>query len=108
MSEVKRGDVYLVMLNPARGDEIRNMRPCLVLSPNELNSSLNTFIVAPMTTGGHEYPFRLSCEFGGTPGFIVLDRMRTVDRRRLAGRLGTIEPETLRSALQTLRTMFEH
>ena len=83
MSEVKRGDVYLVMLNPARGDEIRNMRPCLVVSPNELNSSLNTFIVAPMTTGGHEYPFRLSCEFGGKPGFIVLERLRTVDRSRL-------------------------
>ena len=78
------------------------------MSPNELNSSLNTFIVAPMTTGGHEYPFRLSCDFGGTPGFIVLDQVRTVDRRRLARRLGTIEPETLRSALQTLRTMFEH
>ena len=105
---MRRGDVYLVMLNPARGDEIRNMRPCLVISPNELNSSLNTFIVAPMTTGGHEYPFRVPCEFRGTAGFIVLDQLRTVDRRRLARRLGTIEPDTLRSALQTLRTMFEH
>ena len=108
MSEVKRGDVYLVMLNPGRCDEIRNMRPCLVVSPNELNSSLDTFIVAPMTTGGHEYPFRIACQFGGTPGFIVLDQLRTVDRRRMARRLGRIDPDTLRSAQQTLRTMFEH
>ena len=108
MSEVRRGDLYLVMLNPTRGDEIRNMRPCLVVSPDELNSSLNTFIVAPMTTGGHEYPFRLSCEFGGMAGFTVLDQLRTVDRRRMARRLGRIEPDTLRSALQALGTMFEH
>ena len=108
VSEVRRGDVYLVMLNPTRGDEIRNMRPCLVVSPDELNNSLNTFIVAPMTTGGHEYPFRLSCEFGGLAGFIVLDQLRTVDRRKMARRLGRIEPDTLGSALQALRTMFEH
>lgn len=107
MSEVRRGDVYLVMLNPARGDEIRNMRPCLVVSPDELNSSLNTFIVAPMTTGGHDYPFRVSCEFGGRAGFIVLDQLRTVDRRRMARRLGQVDSETLRSVLQVLRTMFD-
>ena len=108
MSEVRRGDVYLVMLNPTRGDEIRNMRPCLVVSPDELNGSLNTFIVAPMTTGGHEYPFRVSCEFGGTAGFIVLDQLRTVDRRRLARKLGEMDSDTLGSALRALRTMFEH
>ena len=108
MSEVRRGDVYLVMLNPARGDEIRNMRPCLVVSPDELNSSLNTFIVAPMTTGGYAYPFRIACEFRGTAGFIVLDQLRTVDRRRMARRLGRIERDTLRDALQPLRTMFDN
>ena len=107
MSEVRRGDVHLVMLNPARGDEIRNMRPCLIVSPDELNRSLNTFIVAPMTTGGYEYPFRVACEFGGKTGFIVLDQLRTVDRRRMARKLGQIDPETLRSVLQVLRTMFD-
>ena len=106
--EVRRGDVHLVMLNPARGDEIRNMRPCLVVSPNELNSSLNTFIVAPMTTGGHEYSFRIACEFAGKAGFIVLDQLLTVDRRRMARKLGAIDHDTLRTALQALRTMFEH
>ena len=108
MSEVRRGDVYLVMLNPARGDEIRNMRPCLVVSPDELNGVLNTFTVAPMTTGGHAYPFRVRCEFQGTAGYIVLDQLRTVDHRRMARRLGRIDPATLREALEALRTMFEN
>ena len=107
MSEVRRGEVYLVMLNPARGDEIRNMRPCLVVSPDELNGDLNTFIVAPMTTRGHAYPFRVACEFQGTAGYIVLDQIRTVDRRRMARRLGRIPSETLRQVLAVLRMMFE-
>lgn len=108
MSEAGRGDVYVVMLNPTRGDEIPSVRPCLVVPPDELNSSLNTFIFAPMTTGGHKYQFRLSCELGGTAGFIVLDELLTVDRRRMARRLGRIDPDTLRSALAALRTMFEY
>ena len=108
VTEVRRGEVYLVMLNPTRGDEIRNMRPCLVVSPDELNSVLDTFIVAPMTTGGHAYPFRIPCEFRGTAGFIVLDQLRTVDRRRMARRLGNIDSQTLEVVLSTLRLMFEH
>ena len=108
MSGVRRGDIYLVMLNPARGDEIRNLRPCLVVSPDELNGTLNTFIVAPMTTGGHAYPFRIACEFRGTAGYIVLDQVRTVDRRRMARRLGRIPSDTLREVLEALRMMFEH
>ena len=107
MSEVRRGDVFLVMLNPARGGEIRNMRPCMVVSPDELNESLDTFIIAPMTTGGHAYPFRIPCEFQGRDGHIVLDQLRTVDRRRLARRLGTMDAATLGDVLRVLRTMFE-
>ncbi len=108
VSEVRRGDVYLVMLNPACGDEIRNLRPCLVVSPDELNGALSTFVVAPMTTGGHAYPFRIACEFQGTSGYIVLDQVRTVDRRRMARRLGRIQSATLRETLAALRMMFEH
>ena len=107
MSEVRRGDVYLVMLNPTRGDEIRNVRPRLVVSPDELNESLDTFIIAPMTTGGHTYPFRIRCKFQGRDGHIVLDQLRTIDRRRLARRLGTMDSATLGNALRVLRTMFE-
>ncbi len=108
VSEVRRGDVYLVMLNPDRGGEIRNLRPCLVVSPDELNGALNTFVVAPMTTGGHAYPFRIACEFQGKAVHIVLDQVHTVDRSRMARRLGKIQSATLREALAALRMMFEH
>ncbi|MEQ1857803.1 MAG: type II toxin-antitoxin system PemK/MazF family toxin [Longimicrobiales bacterium] len=101
-----RGDVFLVSLDPTRGHEIRKARPCVVLSPNELNGSLGTFIVAPMTTGGHAYPFRLACRFDGKDGFVVLDQLRTVDRRRLVKRLGRLTPVTLAKALGGLREMF--
>ena len=107
MLQSRRGDVYLVKLNPTRGDEIRNMRPCLVVSPDELNESVNTFIIAPMTTGSHPYSFRIPCEFQGTDGHIVLDQLRTVDRRRLARRLGTMDSGTTTEALSVLRAMFE-
>ena len=83
------------------------MRPCMVVSPDELNESLDTFIIAPMTTGGHAYPFRIPCEFQGRDGHIVLDQLRTVDRRRLARRLGTMDAATLGDVLRVLRTMFE-
>ena len=101
-----RGDVYLVSLNPTKGREIRKTRPCVVVSPDELNNSLSTFVVAPMTAGGHPYPFRLACRFEKKDGFIVLDQIRTVDRRRLVKRLGRLTPTTLAKALGVLREMF--
>lgn len=101
-----RGDVFLVSLDPTLGREIKKARPCVILSPDELNHHLGTFIVAPMTTGGHPYPFRLACRFEGTDGFVVLDQLRTVDRRRLGKRLGRITSVTLTKALGGLREMF--
>ena len=101
-----RGDVFLVSLDPTMGREIRKARPCVIVSPDELNHHLNTFIVAPMTTGGHRYPFRLACRFEGKDGFVVLDQLRTVDRQRLVQRLGRITPVTLAKALGGLREMF--
>jgi mRNA interferase MazF len=101
-----RGDVYLVSLDPTTGREIRKSRPCLVVSPDELNSHLGTFIVAPLTTGGHAYPFRLKCRFRAREGFVVLDQLRTVDRARMVRRLGRISPPTLRRSLSVLREMF--
>jgi mRNA interferase MazF len=103
---VQRGDVFLVDLNPTRGGEIRKTRPCVVVSPEELNMSLRTFIVAPLTTGGHPYPFRVPCRFGGRSGHIVLDQLRTVDRERLMRRLGRLAPSILEKALAVLREMF--
>ena len=101
-----RGDVYLVSLNPTEGREIRKTRPCVIVSPDELNTNLSTFVVAPMTTGGHPYPFRIACRFEKKDGFIVLDQIRTVDRRRLTKRLGRLSPTTLAKALGALQEMF--
>ena len=78
----RRGEVYLVSLDPTRGSEIRKTRPCVVVSPDELNDHLGTFLVAPMTTGGHPYPFRIACRFGGKVGYVVADQLRTVDEVR--------------------------
>ena len=102
-----RGEIVLVELDPTRGSEIRKTRPCLVVSPDELNHHLRTVIVAPMTTGGHAYPFRPTCRFGGKEGRIALDQLRTVDRERLRKRLGTLTPSTLASVFAALSEMFD-
>ena len=104
--DVRRGDVFLVSLDPARGGEIQKTRPCVVVSPDELNAYLRTFIVAPLTTGGHAYPFRIPCRFEGRAGYIVIDQIRTVDRERLVRRLGKLSPSTLARVLAILQEMF--
>ena len=103
---VRRGDVFLVSLNPARGGEIQKTRPCVVVSPDELNAYSRTFIVAPLTTGGHPYPFRAPCRFEGRAGYVVIDQIRTVDRERLVRRLGKLSPSTLGRVLTILQEMF--
>ena len=103
---VRRGEVYLVNLNPTQGSEIQKMRPCLIVSPDELNAHLRTFIVAPVTTGQRSYPFRIPCRFQGRSGHVVLDQIRTVDRQRLARRLGRLTPSTLNRSLLVLQEMF--
>lgn len=102
-----RGEVYLVELDPTRVSEIRKTRPCLIVSPDELNHHLRTAVVAPMTTGGHAYPFRPLCRFSGKEGRVALDQLRTVDRERLRKRLGTLTPATLATVFATLGEMFE-
>lgn len=103
---VMRGDVYLVDLSPTRGGEIRKTRPCVVVSPDELNAHLRTFIMAPLTTGSHSYPFRVPCRFSGRQGHVVLDQVRAVDQERMVRHLGRITPTTLERALITLQEMF--
>jgi mRNA interferase MazF len=105
-SAVHRGEVYLVALNPTRGREIRKTRPCLIVSPDELNAHLDTFIVAPLTTASRPYPFRVTCRFGGKAGHVVLDQVRTVDRARLVRRLGRLTPAVEAKALGVLQEMF--
>jgi mRNA interferase MazF len=103
---VKRFDVYLVNLDPTLGSEIQKTRPCLVVSPDEMNQYIATVIVAPMTTKGRPYPTRVPCRFQGQEGQIVLDQLRTVDKARLIKRLGRISAEIQQSVLATLAEMF--
>ena len=103
---IRRGDVFLVSLNPTRRGEIRKSRSCVVVSPDVLNAHPRTFIVAPLTTGSHPYPFRVPCRFEGRAGYIVLDQIRTVDRERLVRKLGKLTPSTLRRTLAILQDMF--
>ncbi|MFZ4565721.1 MAG: type II toxin-antitoxin system PemK/MazF family toxin [Prochlorococcaceae cyanobacterium] len=103
---VSRGGIYLVVLNPTSGSEIRKTRPCVVVSPDELNAHLRTFIVAPLTTGGHPYPFRVRCSFDGKDGHVVADQLRAVDRERLVRRLGSLSETTLNELLAVLQAMF--
>ena len=102
----RRGDVYLVSLDPTRGREIRKTRPCVVVSPDELNDHLGTFIVAPMTTGTHPYPFRIPCSFEGRRGFVVADQVRTVDHARPIQRVGRLREDEIRCSLKVLSEMF--
>ena len=101
-----RGEVYLIRLDPTQGSEIRKTRPCLIVSPNELNEHLRTVMVAPMTTGGQAYPWRVQCRFQGRNGFVVTDQLRTVDVERLARRLGRLAPNSVSRVLNVLQEMF--
>ncbi|MDO9303362.1 MAG: type II toxin-antitoxin system PemK/MazF family toxin [Anaerolineales bacterium] len=102
----KRFEVYLINLDPTVGSEIKKTRPCLVISPDEMNAHIATVIVAPMTAQGRAYPTRVSCKFQGKDGQIVLDQIRTVDKTRLVKKLGTISAATQKSALAVLAEMF--
>ncbi len=103
---VKRFEVYLVALNPAVGHEIQKTRPCVIVSPDEMNRHIQTVIVAPMTTVRRDYPTRVTCTFENRRGQIVLDQIRTVDRKRLVRNLGKINRQARSSVLQILQEMF--
>jgi len=105
-ARVARGDVHLVALDPTIGSEIRKTRPCLVVSPDELNDHLRTAIVAPMTTGGQAYPWRIACRFQNRSGYVALDQIRTIDNGRFVKRLGRLAPTTVAEVLQTLQELF--
>jgi mRNA interferase MazF len=103
---ISRGQVYLVRLDPTLGSEVKKTRPCLVVSPDDLNEHLRTVIVAPMTTGGRVYPWRPRCRFQGRAGFVALDQLRTIDVERLVKSLGHLEDATVALVLERLQDMF--
>jgi mRNA interferase MazF len=103
---VRRFDVFLVNLDPTIGSEIKKTRPCVVISPDEMNRHISTVIIAPMTTQGKPYPTRIVCQFQGKAGQIVLDQIRTVDKKRLVKRLGQIRTSEQQAVLETLAELF--
>lgn len=103
---VKRFDVYLVNLDPTLGSEIKKTRPCLIISPDEMNRHIRTVIIAPMTTRGRRYPTRVNCTFQAKNGQVVLDQIRTVDTARLAKRLGRVDQATCGRVADVLMEMF--
>src|SRR5690348_840944 len=96
---INRFEVYLVNLDPTIGSEIRKVRPCLVVSPDDMNHAIRTVIAAPMTTQGQPYPTRVPCRFQGKRGQVVLDQIRAVDRARLVKKLGRIDARTATAVL---------
>ena len=103
---VERFEVYLINLDPTVGREIKKTRPCLIVSPDEMNKYLSTVIIAPMTTKGKAYPMRVKCKFQSKDGMIVLDQIRSVDKSRLVKRLGTISTGARAAVLNVLAALF--
>lgn len=103
---VKRGEVWLVNLDPTAGSEIRKSRPCVIVSPPEMHDHLRTVIVAPMTSKGQPAPFRIAVTHAGQKGLILLDQLRAVDKVRLVRRLGAVSAKTLVGTLSTLQEVF--
>lgn len=106
VNHVRRYEVHLVNLDPTQGAEIQKTRPCVVISPDEMNAHIRTVIVAPMTSAQRDYPTRISLSFQGKSGQIVLDHIRTVDKSRLIRRLVMISDETAHAAAALLQEMF--
>jgi mRNA interferase MazF len=103
---VSRFDVFLVNLDPTVGSEIRKSRPCVVVSPDEMNAYVRTVVVAPLTTTGRPYPSRVPTHFDGKDGQVVIDQLRTVDKTRLVRRLGALDPSEAAAVLDVLREFF--
>lgn len=103
---VRRFEVYLISLDPTKGSEIRKTRPCLIISPDEMNKHIRTVIIAPMTSTVKNYPTRVTTTFQGKKGQIVLDQIRTVDKNRLIKKLGPISSSAEEKVLSVLQEMF--
>jgi mRNA interferase MazF len=104
--EIKRFDIYLINIDPAVGTEIQKTRPCVIISPDEMNRHIATVLIAPMTTKGRSYPSRVSCMFSGKEGQIVLDQIRAVDKVRLVKKIGHLNKSKQNAVLSVLAEMF--
>ena len=102
---MRQYDVYLINLDPTIGHEMKKMRPCVVLSPDEMNDHIGTVIIAPMTTKSHDYPSRVGIDFEGKSGLVVLDQIRTIDKKRVMKRLGKIKEKEIRKIKKIIMEM---
>ena len=103
--EIRQYEVFLISLDPTVGHELKKTRPCLVISPDEMNSNIQTVMIAPMTTKSHDYPTRVKVSFQGKNGWIVLDQIRTVDKKRLVRKLGKINERAAKRIKSVIREM---
>jgi len=103
---VRRFDVFLVNLDPTVGSEIRKSRPCVIVSPDEMNRYIRTVVVAPLTTASRPYPSRVEVRFAGKDGQVVIDQLRTIDKGCLAARLGALDADEAASVLEVLKKLF--
>lgn len=104
---IQRFEVFLVNLEPTVGGELQKTRPCVIVSPDEINRAINTVIIAPLTTGSRNYPSRVACQFDGKTGHVLLDQIRVVSKQRLIKHLGTLDVETQEQVLSTLAEIFK-
>ena len=102
---IRQYEVYLISLDPTIGHEIKKARPCVIISPDEMNKNISTAIIAPMTTQSHSYPSRIPLKFTGKDAWIVLDQLRTVDRKRLIKKLGEIDQKTINQVKSIIKEM---
>ena len=102
---MKQYDVFLICLDPSVGHEIRKSRPCVVISPDEMNRYISTVIIAPMTSMSHSYPTRVPIKFKGRDGWVVLDQIRSVDKKRLIKKLGSIDQRTVSKMKSIIKEM---
>jgi len=102
---MKQYDIYLISLDPTIGHELKKSRPCIVISPDEMNQHISTVIIAPMTTKSHPFPTRVPIEFKGKEGWVVLDQIRTVDKQRLVTKLGQLRPSLIKKVKAVIQEM---
>jgi mRNA interferase MazF len=102
---INQYEIYLIDLDPTKGHEMQKTRPCLIISPDEMNHAIETIIIAPMTTKSHKYPTRVELEFDGKRGWIVLDQIRTVDKSRLVRKVGRIQKREIAKVKEVLKEM---
>ena len=102
---IRQYDIFLINLDPTIGHEIKKVRPCVVVSPNEMNDNISTIIIAPMTTRSHSYPTRIPIEFEGKKGWIVIDQIRSLDKRRFIKKLGELNKETIIAIKRIIQEM---